>query len=195
MQMTSSITDAPPRPSTAFVGEIVLTRGPLASVAVAVRDHLEQEPASGVLVFDDETGHVVDLDLRGSPADIAARLSAGAPRGRGRPKLGVIAREVTLLPRHWDWLAAQPGGASQTLRRLIEDARRGDRGETQIRASQEAAYRFMNALAGDLPSYEDALRALFARDEARFAALTADWPEDIRTYAQELAWGSLREGG
>jgi len=191
--MTLSITDTPPRPSTAFAGESVLTRGPLAAVAIAVRDHLDHHPDSNVLVFEDGTGQVVDLDLRGSSADIAARLSASEPRGRGRPKLGVVAREVTLLPRHWEWLAQQPGGASPALRRLIEDARRQDRGGTQARSSQEAAYRFLTALAGDLPGYEEALRALFAGEEGRFATMIAGWPEDIRTYAQELAWGSLRE--
>lgn len=192
--MTTPIIDPPPRPCTAFAGANVLTRGPLASVAVAVRDHFDDHPDSNVLVFEDATGQVVDLDLRGSSADIAARLSASEPRGRGRPKLGVVAREVTLLPRHWEWLAGQPGGASPALRRLIEDARRKDRGATQARSSQEAAYRFLTALAGDLPSYEEALRALFAGEEVRFATMIAGWPEDIRTYAQELAWGSLPEG-
>ncbi len=192
--MTTPIIDPLPRPCTAFAGANVLARGPLAAVAIAVRDHLDDHPDSNVLVFEDGTGQVVDLDLRGSSADIAARLSASEPRGRGRPKLGVVAREVTLLPRHWEWLAGQPGGASPALRRLIEDARRQDRGGTQARSSQEAAYRFLTALAGDLPGYEEALRALFAGEEGRFATMIAGWPEDIRTYAQELAWGSLREG-
>lgn len=192
--MNSSITDPPPRPCTAFAGANVLARGPLAAVAIAVRDHLDDHPDSNVLVFEDGTRQVVDLDLRGSSADIAARHSASEPRSRGRPKLGVVAREVTLLPRHWEWLAGQPGGASPALRRLIEDARRKDRGGTQARSSQEAAYRFLTALAGDLPGYEEALRALFAGEEGRFATMIAGWPDDIRTYAQELAWGSLREG-
>ncbi len=192
--MTTPIIDPHLRPCTAFAGANVLARGPLAAVAIAVRDHLDHLPDSNVLVFEDATGQVVDLDLRGSSADIAARLSASEPRGRGRPKLGVVAREVTLSPRHWEWLAGQPGGASPALRRLIEDARRKDRGATQARSSQEAAYRFLTALAGDLPGYEEALRALFAGEEVLFGTMIADWPEDIRTYAQELAWGSLREG-
>jgi len=180
------------RPCTAFDGAAVLARGPLAHVALAVRARLDEQPEAAVLTFDDATGRVVDLDLRGTQAEIVARLGGGEARGRGRPKLGVVAREVTLLPRHWDWLSAQPGGASQALRRLVDEARRGDRGETQARLSREIAYRFMAAMAGDLPGFEEASRALFAGDEAGFAAQAASWPDDIRTYAQELAWSSAR---
>lgn len=130
--------------------------------------------ASPVLTFDDTTGAVIDLDLRGSPAEILARLGpAEPPRGRGRPKLGVVAREVTLLPRPWDWLAAQRGGASPALRRLVEEAMRADGGRTDVRLAQEAAYRAMSALAGDLPGFEEAARALFAADRERFAAHAA----------------------
>src|SRR3546814_490284 len=111
---------------------------------------------------------------------------AEAPRGRGRPKLGVTAREVTLLPRHWDWLAAQPGGASVALRKLVEQAMRDDR-QTR-RAAQEAAYRVMTALAGDLPGYEEAIRALFAGDRQRFEQQIAGWPADLRDYVTRLAF-------
>ncbi len=75
------------------------------------------------------------------------------PRGRGRPKLGVVAREVTLLPRHWDWLNAQPGGASVALRKLVEQARRANGDADRARAAREAAYHFMSAMAGDLPAF------------------------------------------
>lgn len=190
--------EPPPNPAaracTAFDGSAILARGLLDAVALAVREHLAQHPEARILTFDDATGRVVDLDLRGSPAEVVARLRMTDQRGRGRPKLGVVAREVTLLPRHWEWLAAQQGGASQALRRLIDEARRGERGETQARIAREAAYRFLTGLAGDLPDYEEALRALFAGDEPGFAGRTAEWPRDIRTYAQELAWGSMREG-
>jgi hypothetical protein len=180
------------RLSTAFDGSTILARGRLAEVALAVRQRLGERPEATLLTFDDASGRVIDLDLRGTPAEIIARLG-DEPRGRGRPKLGVVAREVTLLPRHWDWLAAQPGGASQALRRLIDEARRGDRGETQERAAREAAYRFMAAMAGDRPGFEEATRALFANDEIGFFRQAAGWPADIRTYAQELAWSSARE--
>lgn len=179
--------------ATAFDGDAILARGRLAEVALAVARRLSERPEAMLLTFDDASGRVVDLDLRGTPAEIVARLDSGGPRGRGRPKLGVVAREVTLLPRHWEWLSAQPGGASQALRRLIDEARRGDRGETQGRIAREAAYRFMGAMAGDRPGFEEATRALFANDEIGFFRQAASWPADIRTYAQELAWSAARE--
>jgi len=184
----------PTTPSCAvFDGTTLLARGAKEAVAPLVRKRLAERPEARILVFDDHTGQVLDLDLRDAPSAPVGAVPETGARGRGRPKLGVIAREVTLLPRHWEWLAAQPGGASPALRRLIDEARRGERGQTQARLAQEAAYRFMTALAGDLPGYEEALRALFAGEETRFATLIAGWPIDVRTYAQELAWGSLQE--
>ena len=76
----------------------------------------------------------------------------------------MVAREVTLLPRHWEWLAQQSGGASVALRRLVDQARRGTEDKDRIRRAQEAAYRFMSAMAGNRPNFEDAIRALFAGD-------------------------------
>jgi hypothetical protein len=180
------------RPATAFDGESFLARGPLSEVALAVRQRLDRRPDATILTFDDRTGVVIDLDLRGTDAEIVARLDPQLPRGRGRPKLGVVAREITLLPRHWDWLAEQPGGASQALRRLIDEARRGDGGQTQGRIARERAYRVMSPLAGDRPGFEEATRALFANDEIGFFRQAAGWPADIRTYVQELAWSGVR---
>lgn len=169
---------------TAFDGTRLLARGPLAEVALAVKAAGE----GAFLTFDDATGRVIDLDLRGDAAEILARLTPPAPpRGRGRPRLGVTAREVTLLPRHWDWLATQPGGASATLRRLVDQARRADDGGADRRRAQDAAYRFMLALAGDLPGYEEATRALFAGDAEGLARQMADWPGDLRDHALRLA--------
>lgn len=199
------------KPCTAFTGRRLLISGSLADVAIAVAR--SAGAADSVLVFDDATGDVVDLDLRGSDAEILQRLSepprpsvgryrpkagetarAGAAedgqKTRGRPKLGVVAREVTLLPRQWEWLAHQPGGASATLRRLVEDARKAVHPRQQRRAAQEAAYRFMQAIAGDLPNYEEATRSLFADDLAGLEERIAPWPEDIRAYAMRLASGS-----
>ena len=183
------MTESDPQTYTAFDGLRLLAAGPLAEVAIAVQRAGEAGAAGPVLTFADATGKPVDLDLRGSDAEIAARLATPpeAPRGPGRPKLGVQAREVTLLPRHWDWLAAQPGGASVALRKLVDEARRNGGAAEQTRAAREAAYRFMSALAGDLPGYEEAIRALFAGDAEGFARQTENWPADVRGYAAKLA--------
>jgi hypothetical protein len=188
------MSDAAARPTTAFDGERRLLAGPLIDVAMAVKTATAAAAEGPLLAFDDATGAVIDLDLRGSRADVAARLaaSAGEPsRGRGRPKLGVVAREVTLLPRHWEWLSNQPGGASAALRRMVEEARRAGGAVERARLGQEAAYRFMAAMAGDLPGFEEATRALFAKDRARFERHVAAWPADLRAYATKLAEPAL----
>jgi len=183
---------------TAFAGPQRLASGALADVALAVK-HAGTTPAS-VTIFDDRTGRTIDLDLRGSDADILARLSRATaddvrpepptsePRGRGRPKLGVVAREVTLLPRHWEWLNAQPGGASVALRKLVDDARRASGDRDRAREARDAAYHFMSGIAGNRPNFEEAARALFADDRRRFAELIAEWPADIREHAIALAY-------
>ena len=168
---------------TAFDRHRLIARGDLPAVARAAHASRTMTP----LVFEDATGRTVELDLRGSADEAAARLAPEPPKpARGRPKLGVTAREVTLLPRHWDWLATQPGGASAALRRLVEDARRAAVGPDAVRAAQEAVYRVMTTLAGDLPGYEEATRALFARDRVRFNQLTGPWPADVADYVQAL---------
>ena len=195
----------------AFDGHRRLAAGPLHEVALAVKSATESGVTGAVLIYDDATGRVIDLDTRGTAEEVVERLAqrvapapppesepnqtAGELRGRGRPKLGVIAREVTLLPRHWDWLNTQPGGASVALRKLVEEARRtsGDRDRT--RAAQEAAYHFMSAIAGDLPGFEEAARALFAYDRRRFGDLVAAWPEDVRDHAIKLAFADLEPSG
>jgi hypothetical protein len=155
-----------------------------------------------VLIFDDATAQTIEIDFRGSAADVGARLAQRtdlaaptqeieAPRGPGRPKLGVVAREVTLLPRHWDWLASQPGGASVALRKLVEHARRENGDKDRVRIAREVAYRFIAAMAGDLRDVEEVARALFAGDAARFYSLVATWPEDIRDHAVKLAADGL----
>jgi hypothetical protein len=172
---------------TAFRGLHRFAAGSPAELAILLKDALQ---GGEFLIFDDATGRQVDLDSRGTPDEVAARYAepTSEPRGRGRPRLGVVAKEVTLLPRHWEWLASQPGGASVALRKLVDQARResGDRG--RVRAAQEAAYRFMSALAGNLPGFEEATRALFAYDRRSFVELIAAWPEDVRDYAVQLAF-------
>src|SRR5437868_4854260 len=156
---------------TAFDGHRRLVSGPLATVALAVRQAAGDATPGTILIFNDATGRAIDLDLRGTADEIRARYAAapadasapageptgeGEPRGRGRPKLGVVSREVTLLPRHWDWLATQPGGASVALRKLVEDARRTHAAADRRRDAQARAYHFMSAIAGDLPGFEEA---------------------------------------
>jgi hypothetical protein len=186
---------------TAFEGPRRLVSGPLHEVALAVK-RAEQRGSERVAIFSDATGRAIDLDLRGSDDDIVARLPASPgpaaleaatpsePRGRGRPKLGVVAREVTLLPRHWEWLTTQPGGASVSLRKLVEAARRANGDKDRSRAAHDAAYHFMSAMAGDLPGFEEATRALFADERRRFTTLIAAWPDDIRDHIVRLAFSS-----
>ncbi len=176
---------------TAFLDGRCLTRGPLHEVAVTVLRAQEAQPEGHPLVFSDANGQSADLDLRGGEEAVAARYTVAAPiqapKGRGRPKLGVIAREVTLLPEHWDWLAAQPGGASVALRKLVHEARRhgGERG--RVREARDRAYHAMSTLAGDLSGFEEASRALFAGDHERLVAQMAAWPEDVKAYVLQLA--------
>lgn len=175
---------------TAFLGPRRLAAGPLHEVAVAVAKAAPGEDLP--LVFSDASGAQVDLDLRGTAGDIAARYAPvpaeePAPRTRGRPKLGVVAREVTLLPEHWDWLAAQPGGASVALRKLVHEAMRAGTGRQRLRRAQERSYRVMVVLAGDRPGFEEAARALFAGDTARLGELAGKWPRDVRDYVLRLA--------
>ena len=170
---------------TAFAGQRLLAQGNLLEVAMAAwsaqgQDHL--------LVFDDATGRTVDLDLRGTQPEVAERLGGQTPAkaARGRPKLGVTAREVTLLPRQWDWLATQPGGASAALRRLVDQARRENVNADLARQALKAAHRVMTTLAGDLPDFEESTRAFYARDYGRFREISSRWPSDVASYVQVL---------
>ena len=171
---------------TAFAAMERIAEGTPETVARAAKRQLEQDPSTQILVFDRATGRVVDLDLRGSENDVADRyrIESGLPpaeaRERGRPKLGVVSREVTLLPRHWDWLAEQQGGASAMLRRIVDAAIKERQGLDRARRATEAGYRFMSAIAGDLPNFEEASRALFAADHAAFEVRTAEWPADVK---------------
>lgn len=190
---------------TAFEGMRRIAKGDPVAVALATKTVLDHGERGPVLVFDDETGEQVELDLRGTAEEVRDRLASRVapttpgveppgPRGPGRPRLGVVGREVTLLPRHWEWLASQPGGASVALRKLVEEARRTHAGRDQTRRHQEAAYRFLSAMAGNLPGFEEATRALFAGDQARFEILTESWPADIRQEGRERAARAFQEG-
>jgi hypothetical protein len=188
-----------PEPSprlVAFAGFRQVAIGDHAQVVNALRK-LSATEDTLVRVFNDATGERIDLDLRPeaevAPSPTAAAeapaTEASAARPVGRPKLGVVAREVTLLPRHWEWLGSQPGGASVTLRRLVDESRKANEGRVSVRASRENAYRFMSEMAGDLPGFEEASRALFAGDKTRFESLVAPWPVDLRLQLAKLAAG------
>jgi uncharacterized protein len=192
-----------PNTYTSFQGHRLVKSGPLSIVALAVKCAFEAGSNESILIFDDRTGRPVDIDTRGSDAEVIARFAANdasndtteaqadvkESRGRGRPKLGVVAREVTLLPRHWEWLSAQPGGASVALRKLVDEARRANSGRDSARAAQERAYYFMSAIAGDMPGFEEASRALFANEKSTFNERIAAWPADVRAHAIRLAYG------
>jgi len=187
----------------AFQGDRLIAEGDLEAVIPAIRTAEAGGSSNSVVVFDRATSELVGLDLRGTVDEAIARARAVAagtgrpaasgeeeseqPRGPGRPKLGVVAREVTLLPRHWDWLAVQPGGASAALRRLVDQARSANSGRDRVRRAQESAYRFMSSMLGDASGFEEATRALFASDRARFDANSESWPPDLRAHARRLA--------
>jgi hypothetical protein len=191
----------------AFEGNRRIAAGDLRDVVRAAKETLERRKDASILVIDASTGGLIDIDFRGTVDDVLARLpreAAAAPaldnaepelppsRGPGRPKLGVVAREITLLPRHWDWLARQSGGASVAIRKLVEEARRAGEDNDRIRQSQDTTYRFMSAMAGNAPHYEDAIRALFANDPTGFETSIAGWPEDVRDQSSALARRAFR---
>jgi hypothetical protein len=185
MELTSSFTrikrlqrSKAMNPVTAFLGDTIVARGEREAVT---RELERLYPGDlGILrVFEDCSGRVVDLDYW----DAAASAAAQAPRRRGRPSLGVAAREVTLLPRHWEWLSRQPGGTSAAIRRLVEEASRSAPGPKEKR---DRAYRFMSDMCGDRPGYEEALRALYRGEDSKFDLLVASWPVQVRGYLKAL---------
>lgn len=179
---------------TAFEGEHRLASGPPWVVGLAVRDAIEAGRPRAIVIFDDWTGRQIDFDLRGSREEIEARLGKpveapedGTRTKRGRPKLGVVSREVTLLPRHWDWLSEYSGGASAKLRRLVERARKEKSAQDTAPRARQAADRFMMSMLGDQPNYEDVSRALYSGDRRRFLTLSESWPAELRDHAWRLA--------
>jgi hypothetical protein len=194
-----------PTPSmrcTAFAGNRQIACGELRLVALKAWEAAHSDQSATLLIFDDATSKLIEIDFRGSPEGLLDRLgeiniasaptsdsttSEGARRGPGRPKLGVVAREVTLLPRHWDWLGTQPGGASVALRKLVEQARRSNQGADRLRHAQEATYRFMSTMAGNEAGFEEAARALFAGNVELFLRHVESWPIDVGNHAKKLA--------
>lgn len=191
---------------TAFLGVGVVSSGSLHHVISTVKDTLDDSGLTQLLIFDDSTGKQIDVDFRGNTDDVLNRLEEqfsdlpgtevnNQPTRRvGRPKLGVVSGEVTLLPRHWEWLKSQPGGASVTLRKLVDEARHTGGKQSKIRESQEATYHFMTAIAGNFHQYEEALRGLYAGDLNRFYHFIDDWPPDIKNHIKKLAANAFPEG-
>jgi hypothetical protein len=194
--------DSLPKSCTAFAGTRQIATGGLNEVTLKAQELVSRDPLVPVLIFDDTTSHVIEVDLRGTAEDLRRRIAAAepvpvpandhaaaneGPRGPGRPKLGVVAREVTLLPRHWEWLASQPGGASVALRKLVEEAKRANQGKDRLRRARESTYRFISAMAGNEAGFEEATRALFVGNGERFAELVAAWPVDVGNHAKKLA--------
>lgn len=181
---------------TAFLGTRRLVTGPVREMLMQTKRAEQAGSLEPILIFDDATGGQVEFDLEGTEQEVLSRLEddpafaaqplADAVKGRGRPKLGVVSREVSLLPRHWEWLERQPGGISGALRKLIEIQSKATRGLELARDARHAAGKFMWGMAGDLPHFEEASRALYAKDDARLLSLICDWPNDVREHVQAL---------
>ncbi len=185
----------------AFEGFCLIASGTLGVVAAKTKKVIDRGEKAPVLIFDNTTGEQIEVDFRGDVSDVVKSLPqppftpavaeniepSAAARGPGRPKLGVEAHEVTLLPRHWEWLRRQSGGASVALRKLVNEASRANEGKDRIRAAQGATYRFLSSIGGNLTGFEEVTRALFAGDGARFQQLTETWPKDIRNYGRQMA--------
>ena len=193
----------------AFCGEDRIACGALRQVALKAKAIWERGEPQPIFIWENTSGRLIDIDLSGTEADVLGRVKdrqsqqaqgneaneahRQKQRGPGRPKLGVVGREVTLLPRHWEWLRTQPGGASVALRKLVEQARLANADKDRTRQSQQAAYRFLSFMGGDRLGFEEASRALFRGERASFESVIADWPADIRDFANRLAAAGLQE--
>jgi len=171
---------------TAFKGTTKIASGELRQVLPELKNRFDADRNVMLLVFEDATGRQVDFDLRGTEAQVLARAVPAPRTGPGRPKLGVVSREISLLPRHWEWLEEQPSGASAALRRLVDEARRREQGRNRVRLALDATARFMSAMAGNLAGFEEATRALYAKDRARLESLIIKWPRDVREHILDL---------
>ena len=191
------------RTFTAFAGDRLIASGDIETTIRKTVERIDRGDAGPILFFEDRTGSQVDFDLRGKPEEALARLASHPlfaedetitrPKsGPGRPNLGVVCREVSLLPRHWEWLGTQPGTASATIRRLVDEARKRGGGKEPARMARDAAGKFMWVMGGNLPAFEEASRALFAGDYGRLEGLIHGWPRDIREHLTRLALEAAR---
>lgn len=178
---------------TAFEGTKLVAQGTLSEVVLKIKKRLSKAAHSEALIFNDLTGGPVDFNFQGTEKDVQKRLSVFVsdknPKeatGPGRPRLGVVSREVSLFPAHWEWLASQPGGASATLRRLVEESRKKTADQTTVKQALERTHKFMSSVAGDFENFEEALRALYRKNRADFTKLIEKWPADIKAHVIKL---------
>lgn len=187
---------------TAFEGTRIVASGDVLHVATKTKEVIDRtQNQHSILIFDDHSSELIEIDFRGSLGDVLKRLEerqhqridqveekeAAVSRGPGRPRLGVVSREVTLMPRQWDWLNSQPGGASVALRKLVDEARKANASKDTWRQAQNATYKFMSAMAGDFEGFEEASRALFANKQSKFFELIALWPADVQSHIKKLS--------
>ena len=176
--------NSPQETFTVFIDSNIAAAGTKGDIRNQLQEIAQADLAFLPLIFEDATGRQVDFNPNDEEPPTQKQTV-------GRPKLGVTAREVTLLPRHWSWLDSQSGGASARLRFLVETAMKDISPKDRIKQAQENCTRFLTAVADNLTDYEDATRALYRRDEAMFWRVTATWPVDIRKYAAMLAEDSF----
>lgn len=176
----------------AFSGDIKISSGPILKVAEATKKHLIKKPNSDIQIFDHDTGQFLEVDFRGSLSQVVERMKKSfiieteKIRGPGRPKLGVVSKEITLLPKHWDWLNLQANGASGSIRKLIDEAMKRNVAKDELKRSQNSVYKFMTIMAGNYPLYEEALRAFYANDNAKFKYIITNWPKDVRDHLLKM---------
>lgn len=179
------------RSCTVFENDEVLLRGSETEVRQAVRRARAVRPLGKLIAFFDDNGE--DFEVEYVPPGTADAIpeplvEENLVRKAGRPRLGVVAREVTLLPRHWEWLETQPSGPSAALRRLVESARRDSAPADRTRRSVEATYRFLYTMVGNTAFFPELCRALFRRDWERFDAQLGSWVAwELGEYARMLS--------
>lgn len=181
-----------------FLGHSLIKKGSIEEVVTAAKSAIDSEVSERIAIFEDSTGRVIDIDYRGTVDDVLDRLKdhpllsdksepeVPKRKGPGRPKLGVISKEISLLPRHWQWLGEQKGGASATIRRLVEEAQKLNPERTLATRAQEAAHRFMWDIAGDFKGFEEASRAFYKADFRAFYECISTWPNDVREHARRF---------
>ena len=179
---------------TAFENKKILTEGNLNEVATIVFHRLKENKSANILIFSDQSGRIIDLGFSGTERQMLERLKIYCHQeiqsypGAGRPRLGVVTREISLLPKHWEWLLGQDGGASACLRKLIDEKMsESELPKKAIMFAQEKTYKFLHAIAGDLPNFENAIRYLYRKDQSSFLKQISDWPDDVQTYALKLS--------